>query len=224
MNSNNAWLSKAEDVADQTIAYQILWDLQFLFRNLSLIGGLALLVAESKKEARTIFAGVPSLGENKPKTYLMLGGRILLVFMFLTLVRFEFSVMQLFQLVIGGMLMSLVAIGFKTKLSSFLLVLWLALFNVYMNAFWTVPAYKPMRDFLKYDFFQTLSVIGGLLMLVSLGPGGVSMDEHKKQWTYSCMRALALIGTAGASGVSVLWLRLLPCTQSAFSELQTCGV
>lgn len=78
----------------QTIAYQILWDLQFLFRNLSLIGGLALLVAESKKEARTLFAGVPSLGENKPKTYLMLGGRILLVFMFLTLVRLEFSVMQ----------------------------------------------------------------------------------------------------------------------------------
>lgn len=68
--------------------------MQFLFRNLALVGGLALVLAESKKEARSIFAGVPSLGENKPKTYLMLGGRILLVFMFLTLVRFEFSVMQ----------------------------------------------------------------------------------------------------------------------------------
>lgn len=78
----------------QTIAYQILWDMQFLFRNLALVGGLALVLAESKKEARSIFAGVPSLGENKPKTYLMLGGRILLVFMFLTLVRLEFSIMQ----------------------------------------------------------------------------------------------------------------------------------
>jgi len=166
----------------QTIAYQILWDMQFLFRNFALAGGLALLVAESKKEARTLFAGVPSLGENKPKTYLMLGGRILLVFMFLTLIRLEFSMMQLFQMFVGGMLMSLVAVGFKTKLSSFLLVIWLTIFNLYVNSFWTIPSYKPTRDFIKYDFFQTMSVIGGLLMLVSIGPGGVSMDEHKKQW------------------------------------------
>jgi len=166
----------------QTIAYSILWDFQFLMRNLALIGALLLVLAESRVEAKSILAGVPSLGDNKPKTYLQLTGRVLLVFMFVTLLRMELSIMQIIQNVVGSVLMVLVTIGFKTKLSALILVLWLNILNFYFNAWWSVPAYKPMRDFLKYDFFQTLSVIGGLLMVVSLGPGGVSMDEHKKKW------------------------------------------
>merc|ERR1711936_1463792 len=116
----------------QTIAYSILWDLQFLFRNLAL------------------FAGVPSLGENKPKMYLQLAGRILLVFMFLTLLRFEMSAMQIIQNLVGSLLMVLVTIGYKTKLSSLVLVTWLNILNFYFNAWWNIPAYKPMRDFLKF--------------------------------------------------------------------------
>ena len=57
----------------QTIAYSILWDLQFLFRNLALIGALLLVLAESRVEGKSLFAGVPSLGENKPKMYLQVG-------------------------------------------------------------------------------------------------------------------------------------------------------
>ncbi|CAG2061758.1 unnamed protein product [Timema podura] len=95
MASQNPWITKAEDLADQvlrhgkhvlptvarlclistfledgiridavfqTFAYSILWDLQFLFRNLALIGALLLVLAESRVEGKSLFAGVPSLG------------------------------------------------------------------------------------------------------------------------------------------------------------------
>ncbi|XP_012275468.1 surfeit locus protein 4 homolog [Orussus abietinus] len=166
----------------QTFAYSILWDMQFLFRNLALIGALLLVLAESRVEGRSLFAGVPTLGDNKPKNLLQLAGRVLLAFMFVTLIRFEISFMQIMQDILGSILMVLVTIGYKTKLSALLLVLLLTALNFYHNAWWSIAHYKPLRDFLKYDFFQTLSVIGGLLMIVSLGPGGVSMDEHKKKW------------------------------------------
>ena len=141
-----------------------------------------LLLAESKAEGKSLFAGLPSLGENTPKTYLMLSGRVLLVFMFLTLLRFEFSFLHTVQNIIGTALVILILVGYKTKLASLALVIWLTVLNFYFNAWWNIPDYKPMRDFLKYDFFQTLSVVGGLLLVVALGPGGYSMDEHKKKW------------------------------------------
>lgn len=166
----------------QTVAYSILWDVKFLLRNLALAGGVLLLLAEDRAEGKSLFAGLPSLGENNPKQYMQLSGRILLVLMFLTLLRFEMDFFQMVQNLVGTALIILIAIGYKTKLSALVLVIWLSLLNVYFNAFWSIPAYKPMRDFLKYDFFQTLSVIGGLLLVVAYGPGGVSMDEHKKKW------------------------------------------
>lgn len=153
-----------------------------MLRNLSLVGALLLLLAESFEEGKSLFAGVPSLGENRPKGYLQLAGRVLVGLMFFTVLRFEASFGAILQNVIAGALMVCVFIGFKTKLCALALVLWLSTLNVWLNCWWTIPSYKPMRDFLKYDFFQTTSVIGGLLMVVSHGPGGVSLDEHKKRW------------------------------------------
>uniref|UniRef100_A0A8C2T303 Surfeit locus protein 4 n=1 Tax=Coturnix japonica TaxID=93934 RepID=A0A8C2T303_COTJA len=151
-------------------------------RNLALGGGLLLLLAESRSEGKSMFAGVPTMRESSPKQYMQLGGRVLLVLMFMTLLHFDMNFFYILQNIVGTALIILVAIGFKTKLAALTLVIWLFGINIYFNAFWTIPAYKPMHDFLKYDFFQTMSVIGGLLLVVALGPGGVSMDEKKKEW------------------------------------------
>jgi len=156
-----------------------------MYRNLALSGGVLLLLAENQAMAtgRSIFAGLPSLGENsRHKTYMQLSGRVLLVFMFLTLLRFETSFLQLVQNVIGLSLVVLIAIGYKTKLACMVLSAWLSLINIYVNAWWSYSSENPLHDFLKYDFFQTLSVVGGLLLVVAIGPGGYSMDEHKKKW------------------------------------------
>ena len=150
--------------------------------NLALVGGLVLLLAEVSTEAKTMFAGIPSMGGNQKQSYLQLAGRLLVIFMFLTLFRLELSAFRLVELLIGSILVVCVGVGYKTKLCALVLVSWLTIINFLLNSFWLVPSNRIMRDFIKYDFFQTFSVIGGLLFVVALGPGGVSLDEHKKDW------------------------------------------
>jgi len=164
----------------QTVAYQILWDMKFLARNLALVGAVCLLLAEVMGEAKTIFAGVPTLDDNSSQNYLQLSGRILLIFMFLTLLHFTMSLRDLVVNLVGISLMLLVAVGYKTKLASLVMVLWLLALNCVMNDFWRHRSTSIMWDFKKYDFFQALTVCGGLLLLTAFGPGGVSIDKRKK--------------------------------------------
>lgn len=166
----------------QSIVYGIFLLPQFFLRSCSLIGGLLLLMVENRKEARSIFAGVPTLHQNKPKNYMQLTGRLLLVIMFITIVRFEPTVFSILQNLIGGVLIIFVAVGFKTKLSALVLAIFLTLANLYANCFWYYRGHKALHDFLKYDFFQTISVVGGLLYIVALGAGSVSVDAKKKDW------------------------------------------
>jgi len=75
----------------QSLAYSILWDAKFLARSLALCGAVMLLLAESKQEARSLFVGVPTMEnvQNNPKNLMQLSGRIMLVLMFLSLLRFD---------------------------------------------------------------------------------------------------------------------------------------
>ena len=150
-------------------------------RNLALSGALLLVLAESNAEVKSMFAGLPSMGRNQKQSYMQLVGRVLVVFMFLTLMNFEFSIVRFITAIGNFGLILCVLVGYKTKLAALVLVILLSIVNVYYNSFWMVPYNRVMRDFMKYDFFQTLSVIGGLLYVVALGPGGVSLDEHKRE-------------------------------------------
>ena len=141
-----------------------------------------LLLAEISGEAKTMFAGVPTIASNQKQTYMQLAGRLLVIFMFLTLFSFDLSFLQIVSFLLSAVLIVCVAIGYRTKLAALVLVIYLTIINFIFNAFWMVPHNRIMRDFMKYDFFQTFSVIGGLLFVVALGPGGVSLDEHKKEW------------------------------------------
>jgi len=166
----------------QTILYNIFSDYNFFARNLALCGSLLLLLVKQDDNKR-LLAGLPSLGNDNYKKYTQLIARLLLVVMFFTLLRFELTVLNTIQLVFGGVLILFVTIGFKTKLSALILVIYLLLINFTMYRFWTANSHSHEYDFLKYDFFQTLSVIGGLFLIVALGAGGVSVDErHKKAW------------------------------------------
>ena len=136
----------------------------------------------STNNTPSVVPGVPSVGEDKrPKSYLQLAGRVLLSLMFLVLLRLEANPLQILYTLVTSLLMLLISVGYKTKFSAVLLFVLLLVHNVTHNCFWTVGSRKPLHDFLKYDFFQTLSFMGGLLMVVVIGPGEVSIDGKKKQ-------------------------------------------
>jgi len=167
----------------QALGYGLIFDLNFFLRNLSVIGGLLMVFSDSLYTRKTLFAGLPTLSETDRKKYFLLAGRVLLIFLFIGFIlRGEWSIARVFVSLIGLAACIMVAVGFKAKWSAAFLVIVLSAFNVFINNWWSVHSAHPQRDFLKYDFFQTLSIVGGLILLVNMGPGGLSVDEKKKTY------------------------------------------
>ncbi|KJA16661.1 hypothetical protein HYPSUDRAFT_147479 [Hypholoma sublateritium FD-334 SS-4] len=167
----------------QGFGYGLIFDLNFFLRNLSVIGGLFMVFSDSMVSRKTLFAGLPSISETDRKKYFLLAGRVLLIFLFLGfMIQGEWSIMRVFVSIVGLAACVMVAVGFKAKWSAAFLVIVLSIFNVFANNWWSVHSAHPTRDFLKYDFFQTLSIVGGLILLVNMGPGGLSVDEKKKTY------------------------------------------
>lgn len=168
-------------VIAQAFSYGLIFNFQFFLRNLSVMGGLVMVLSDSLVQRKQMFAALPQISETDRRTYLQLAGRILLIFLFIgSAFHGDWSLSRAIASIVGLIACIMVAVGFKARWSAMFLVLFLSIFNVLINNFWSVNHSYFKRDFLKYDFFQTLSTVGGFLLLVSMGPGGYSIDEKKK--------------------------------------------
>src|SRR3954449_5452935 len=69
-------------VVTQALGYGLIFDLNFFLRNLSVMGGLLMVLSDSWIRKSKAFAGLPQLEEKDRKMYFQLAGRVLLIFLF----------------------------------------------------------------------------------------------------------------------------------------------
>ena len=126
-------------VITQALGYGLIFDLNFFLRNLSVMGGLLMVLSDSWVRKKFAPAGLPQLDEKDRKMYFQLGGRVLLIFLFIGFVfAGEWSIWRVLVSLVGLVASIMVVVGFKAKLSAVMLVVVLSIFNVLVNNFWTV--------------------------------------------------------------------------------------
>lgn len=131
-------------VITQALGYGLIFDLNFFLRNLSVMGGLLMVLSDSWVRKTKAFAGLPQLEEKDRKMYFQLAGRVLLIFLFIGFVfSGQWSIWRVLVSLIGLVACVMVVVGFKAKFSATLLVVILSVFNVLVNNFWTVSACFP---------------------------------------------------------------------------------
>ena len=144
----------------QALGYGLIFDLNFFLRNLSVMGGLLMVLSDSWVRQKFAPAGLPSIDEKDRKMYFQLAGRVLLIFLFIGFVfAGDWSFGRVLVSLIGFVACVMVVVGFKAKFSAVMLVVILSIFNIIVNNFWTLHEHHPQKDFAKYDFFQILSIV-----------------------------------------------------------------
>ncbi|KAF5103556.1 hypothetical protein D0Z03_000166 [Geotrichum reessii] len=172
-------------VVSQALVYGLLFNFSFFCRNLSVIGGLLVVMSDAfVNDRRSLaMAGLPMMEEKDRSKYFMLAGRVLMIFLFLAYIATEhITFTGLLGLLIGLTACGLVVVGYKARLSAAVLILILTYRNLTTNQYWAYGYENPVRDFLRYEHFQILSIIGGLLLVVNTGAGALSIDEKKKTY------------------------------------------
>lgn len=131
-------------VITQALGYGLIFDLNFFLRNLSVMGGLLMVLSDSWVRKRFAPAGLPSIDEKDRKMYIQLAGRVLLIFLFVGFVfAGDWGIARVVVSLFGFVACVMVVVGFKAKWSAVMLVVILSIFNLLVNNFWTVRFLRP---------------------------------------------------------------------------------
>lgn len=129
-------------VVTQGLGYGLIFDLNFFLRNLSVVGGLLMVLSDSWVRKKFVPAGLPQLDEKDRKMYVQFAGRVLLIFLFVGFVfSGQWSLWRVLVSLFGFVACVMVIVGFKAKWSAIILVVLLSVFNVLVNNFWTVRSF-----------------------------------------------------------------------------------
>jgi len=135
-------------VVTQALGYGLIFDLNFFLRNLSVMGGLLMVLSDSWVRKRFAPAGLPQIDEKDRKMYFQLAGRILLIFLFLGfVVAGEWTFARVMVSMLGFVACVMVVVGFKAKMSAIMLVVILSVFNLLVNNFWAVSFWRKICVF-----------------------------------------------------------------------------
>lgn len=133
-------------VITQALGYGLIFDLNFFLRNLSVMGGLLMVLSDSWIRKSKAFAGLPQIEEKDRKMYFQLAGRVLLIFLFVGFVfSGTWSVWRVIVAAFGAVACVMVVVGFKAKISAIMLVVILSIFNLLVNNFWTVCTFCQLH-------------------------------------------------------------------------------
>lgn len=126
-------------VVTQALGYGLIFDLNFFLRNLSVMGGLLMVLSDSWVRKKFAPAGLPSIDEKDRKMYFQFAGRVLLIFLFIGFVfAGDWGIGRVVVSLFGFVACVMVVVGFKAKWSAVMLVVILSIFNILVNNFWTV--------------------------------------------------------------------------------------
>lgn len=135
-------------VVTQALGYGLIFDLNFFLRNLSVMGGLIMVLSDSWVRKKFAPAGLPQLDEKDRKMYFQLAGRVLLIFLFIGFVfAGNWSFWRVLVILVGAVACVMVVVGFKAKFSAIVLVMILSVFNIFVNNFWTVSGSLRRKHF-----------------------------------------------------------------------------